>query len=126
MINVEVINRLIQIYADDKEMLDLIYSEIESFEDYHRAIYSMESKLRIYSSKVMERDDYQELVMSLDKKRTMQHNHVLTAVNVLNRMAAKEQLEPVYAGTVSEERPFRREVANAVLSYVEDVIKNRR
>ena len=31
-----------------------------------------------------------------------------------------------YAGTVSKERPYRREVANAVLDYLQSVIENRR
>jgi len=66
------------------------------------------------------------MVESLDKKRTMLHNRVLIAVNVLNRMASKENLKPVYDGIVSEERPYRREVANAVLEYVEKIIKERR
>jgi len=41
-------------------------------------------------------------------------------------MAAKEGLELIYNGIVSEERPYRREVANAVLEYVEKVIRERR
>lgn len=37
-----------------------------------------------------------------------------------------KNLEPIYAGTVSKERPYRREVANAVLDYLQSVIENRR
>lgn len=46
-------------------------------------------------------------------------------VNVLNRMAKSQNLPPFYDGVVSEERPYRREVANAVLEYVEETILNR-
>lgn len=128
MFNSEVLNKLIALYSNsgDDYSLDLICEELETFEEYHSAIYSMETKLKIKSSKSMEREDYQFMVESLDKKRTMLHNRVLIAVNVLNRMAAKENLEPVYDGIVSEDRPYRREVANAVLEYVENVIKQRR
>lgn len=128
MFNCEVLSKLISIYQSkgDDYGLDLICDELETFEEYHSAIYSMETKLKIKSLKSMEREDYQFMVESLDKKRTMLHNRVLIAVNVLNRMAAKEGLEPVYDGIVSEERPYRREVANAVLDYVESVIKSRR
>lgn len=128
MLNNETIQNLISLYmrADDDYSLDLICDELETFEEYHSAIYSMETKMKVKSSKSMEREDYQFMVENLDKKRTMLHNRVLTAVNVLNRMAAKENLSPVYDGIVSEERPYRREVANAVLDYVEKVIKERR
>jgi len=128
MFNCETLNRLISLYQTngDDYGLDLICDELETFEEYHSAIYSMETKLKIKSPKGMEREDYQFMVESMDKKRTMMHNRVLIAVNVLNRMAGKEGLEPVYDGIVSEERPYRREVANAVLDYVESVIKSRR
>jgi len=128
MFNSEVLNKLIALYSNngDDYSLDLICEELETFEEYHSAIYSMETKLKIKSSRSMEREDYQFMVESLDKKRTMLHNRVLIAVNVLNRMAAKENLSPVYDGIVSEDRPYRREVANAILEYVENVIKQRR
>jgi len=82
--------------------------------------------MKIYSFKAMEKEDYQEMVMSLDKQRTMRHNSVITSVNILNRLAQKEGLPLVYNGIVSEERPYRRELADAVLNYIEKVIKNRR
>ena len=58
--------------------------------------------------------------------RTVIHNSVIANVNLLNRLAEKNGLHPVYDGIVSEERPYRREIANAVLDYVESIIKNRR
>jgi hypothetical protein len=64
--------------------------------------------------------------MAMDKRRTMCHNSVLSSINILNRLATKENLSPLYDGTVSEERPYRTEVADAVLEYIEDIIKKRR
>jgi len=128
MLNREVLDRLISIYQtnEDDDGLDMIFEQLASFEEYHSAIYSMETKLKVRSAKSMEGEEYRLMVQSLDKKRTMQHNRVLIAVNILNRMAAKEGLELIYNGIVSEERPYRREVANAVLEYVEKVIRERR
>ena len=41
-------------------------------------------------------------------------------------LAAKAAGLPLfYEGVVSEERPYRREVANAVLEYVETVVRER-
>ena len=66
------------------------------------------------------------MVTELDKSRTMQHDSLLTGVNVLNRLAAMKNIEPIYDGTVSKERPYRREVANAALDFLQSVIENRR
>ena len=46
-------------------------------------------------------------------------------VNVLNRLAEKNTLPPFYDGKVSQDRPYRREVANGVLQYVEKIVENR-
>ncbi len=62
----------------------------------------------------------------MDKSRTTNHNSVLGNVNLLNRLANMNNLPPVYDGIVSHDRPYRREVANAVLEYVEKIVKSRR
>ena len=95
------------------------------FESYHASIYELEIKKRLYSSGAMEADTYRERIPRLDKTRTYTHNALLTQVNVLNRIAAEGNLPPVYDGIVSEERPYRREVANAVLDFVQQIILNR-
>ena len=104
----------------------MIYDVLKGFEDYHKSIVEMEIQLKLYATGVLEREDYQSMVIELDKRRTMQHNSILTGVNILNRMAENCSLEPVYSGIVNTERPFRREVANAVLGYLESIIENRR
>ena len=126
MINAETISKLISIYAEDTEGLDILHSSLKAFEEYHSAIYEMEIWMRIYSYNSVDKEEYQDKVTNMDKRRTACHNSVLISVNVLNRLAVKENLPLVYEGVVSEERPYRREVANAVLEYVENVIKNRR
>lgn len=125
-LNTETITKLISLYREDREMLDIIFDALKTFEEYHLAIYNMETQLRIFSYDSMDTEDYKDLIQELDGKRTRCHNIVLTSVNMLNRIADKEGLPLIYEGIVSEKRPYRREVANAVLEYVEDVIKNRR
>lgn len=126
MFNANALDKLIAHYHDDKDSLDIIYDVLMGFEEYHERIVEMEIKLKLYSTEVMEREDYQSMVMELDKRRTMQHNSILTGVNVLNRMAEKCCIEPVYSGKVSTERPFRREVANAILEFTQTIIIDRR
>ena len=65
------------------------------------------------------------MITRLDKTRTINHNALLTRVNILNRIAAEVNLPPFYDGIISEERPYRREVANAVLDYVQKIIVER-
>ena len=125
-LNTTALGKLIQNNKDNKEMLDMIFGALKGFEEYHNKIVEMELKLQLYSSGTLDREDYQNMVMELDKRRTMSHDSVLTGINVLNRIAEKQGIEPIYSGTVSKERPYRREVANAVLDYIQTIIENRR
>lgn len=125
-INAETILKLSSLYAEDTELLDILCSSLKSFEEYHSVIFDMETWIKVYSYKSVDKEEYQSKVTEMDRRRTMCHNSVLSSVNILNRLAAKENLPLVYDGVVSEERPYRREVANAVLEYVENIIKNRR
>ena len=43
----------------------------------------------------------------------------------MNRLAEQAGLPPVYDGIVSEERPYRTELADAILVFAADVITNR-
>ena len=125
-INTDTILKLSSLYAEDTEFLDILYGSLKSFEEYHSAIYDMESWMKIYSYKSVDKEEYQSKVTEMDRRRTMCHNSVLSSVNILNRLATKENLPLVYEGTVSNERPYRIDVANAVLEYVDNVIINRR
>lgn len=123
--NGETIKKLIVAFRDDTEMLELLEDALRSFQEYHAAIYTLELKKQLYSGSGIEADAYRSMVTELDRVRTSHHNAVLVQVNVLNRMAKSQNLPPFYGGVVSEDRPYRREVANAVLEYVEEVILNR-
>ena len=124
-VNVETLQKLFIAFRDDQEILEEIESALMTFESYHRAIYELEIKRRLYSGGAVEGDAYREMLTRLDKTRTINHNALLSQVNILNRIAAEGNLPPFYDGTVSEERPFRREVANAVLDYVRRIIVER-
>lgn len=124
-LNADTIWRMLQHFRDDQETVETIENALMLFESYHKSVYELEVKKRLYSSGAMEADTYRELIPRLDKTRTYTHNALLTQVNVLNRIAAEASLPPVYEGIVSQERPYRREVANAVLDFVQQIIVNR-
>ena len=121
----EAVKKLIQSYKDDTEMVEVIMDALKSFETYHASIFRMETQKYLYAAGVMDAETYRVEIPHLDKQRTNCHNEVLSNIKILNRLAQQAGLPPLYDGTVSEERPYRREVANAVLGFVEQVIQDR-
>ena len=120
------IARLAHFYADDAEMIEVIDEVLISFADYHNTIYKMETSLLTLNQNDMGTADYQSLVSSLDSGRTISHNAVIVNVSMLNRLAERAGQPPIYEGVISKERPYRREVANAVLKFVQEVISDRK
>jgi len=125
-INTETLSALIAANKNDKETLDFIYNGLLSFESYHRSVFEMEIKIKLYANGTLSREEYQDMVSSADKSRTAAHNSLLATVSALNRLAVNNGLPPLYDGEVSEDRIARREVADAVFAYVQTVIDARR
>lgn len=125
MAEIQNIELLIEKYGSDIDDADFIFECLKSFEDYHDAIYTMEIKMKIYSAGLIGTDKYQAMVQEGDKARTSAHNTVISNVEILNRLAKNAGIPPVYDGVVSKEKPYRRELANAVLKYVEKIIADR-
>lgn len=123
MISIENVNLLITV-ADEMEK-ELIKECLESFEEYHESVYGLELTKMIGSGIFTDNDDYRNTVMDADRSRTTCHNSVISNVGILNRMCSNHGISPIYDGIVSEERPYRRELANAVFEFVEHIIKER-
>ena len=121
----ENLGELISFLSDNHEMLEMIYDCLQSFQQYHQAVFNMETWLMMFSGKNMPSAEYQEKYKKFDTERTSCHNALIARVNMLNRVAEKSNLPAIYSGTVSEEKPYRREVADAVFEFVNDVISNR-
>lgn len=124
-INNDTLDGLIRFFRDDKDDLDMIIRAMEIFEDYHQAVYRLEITRRLFSCDAIDSETYRYETVTRDKSRTVNHNAVIAQVNLLNRMAQEAGLPLVYDGVVSEERPYRRELANAVLEFIQEVIANR-
>lgn len=116
---------LIAACRGDGEALEMIERALLSIESYHSAIYEMETRKVILSASEPDAEVYRSEIAALDRLRTAKHNALLVNIRTLNRIAAAEGLDPVCDGTVSEEKPFRREVADAALAYAQTVIENR-
>ncbi|MBQ9007984.1 MAG: DUF3232 domain-containing protein [Clostridia bacterium] len=122
--NRDSLRKLIQQSKDDPELLEAIQDALLSFEEYHRAIYSMEIRKQLLTDAADPRE-YREEVSKMDHNRTTNHNTVLANVKMLNRMVELSGLPPIYDGIVSEDRPYRRQVADSVLEFVQNIILER-
>jgi len=126
MINREILEKLIRTARDDDEIVEFIRGCLKSFCEYYYAIYEMETNLMLYNPKDMGREEWQSLYSRMDKNRSDRHNAAISSIRMLNRLAEKDGMPLVYDNVVSEEKPYRREIADAVLAYVETIIKERR
>lgn len=121
----ETIDRLISLYKDDSEMIEVIADALDAFEKYHQAIYSLEVKRKLFANGAMSSDVYRDTIPQLDSVRSKNHNTLLAEVNVLNRLAEHNKLPLFYDGEVSEIKPIRTWVADAILEYIRQVIVDR-
>ena len=124
-VNNDTLNRMIKFFQDDAETIEMIVKALETFEQYHQAIYTLEITRRLYSCKAIDSDEYRDQASLKDRTRNVTHNALLGQVNFLNRLAEEAGVPPFYDGIVSEERPYLREVAHAVLEFVRQVIIDR-
>ena len=124
-VNTDTLNGIIRYCKDDPDDMDMVVRAMEAFEDYHQAIYRLEITRRLYSCGALDPETYRTQTQDRDRTRTVAHNALLGQVSFLNRLAEEAGLPPFYDGVVSEERPFRREVADAILEFVRDRIVNR-
>lgn len=123
--NRETIAKLLDVYRSDTEILEMIEAALLSIEEYHTAIYEMEIKKTVLSVAEADAEVYRTQVETLDRNRTVHHNAMLAQINILNRVATRNGLALVYDGTVSEEQPYRRQVADAALAFARQIILER-
>lgn len=123
-INTKALSQLIQQSKEDPELLEYIHKALMSFADYHSAVIAEQIYPVIYGGSI-DPDTYRNERAALDKRRTSLHNAMLANVNLLNRMCSAAGITPVYDGVVSEDRPYRRYVADAVFDYLTHVIDSR-
>ena len=119
--NPKALDNLIQACKTDSELLEIIQDALRSFEEYHTAIYSMEIRKQLLAGTV-DALQYQEEIGEMDRRRTSSHNAVISNISLLNRLAEQAGLPPVYDGVISRDQPYRRQIADAVLNYVRDII----
>lgn len=124
MFKIEVMEKLIALSKSEPEDIEFIEDCLKAFEEYHKAVFEEQTYVRLYSG-VEDGAKFREKRESLDKNRTACHNKLIVHMNILNRLAENAGLPKVYDGVVSEDKPYRREVAGAAFEYVQYIIENR-
>lgn len=113
-------------YKEDADIMELIQDSLISFLDYQNAIYKMEIYTQIYNSQNLETKNYQNMLLEFDKARSLAHNNLISKINILNRLCKESKIAPVYDGIVSENRPYRIKIADAILEFVNTTVKERK
>jgi len=123
-INAGALESLINALQDDPLMLGAVYDAVVIFEEYHSAVIAEQALKLVYEHGVAT-PEYRERYTDADATRTRVHNAVIARVALLNREAEKRGIAPIYKGEVSTEYPARRELADAVMAYLETIVENR-
>jgi hypothetical protein len=117
---------LIKSANDDIELLAFLSESLNSFVEYQQAIYQQEIYMMMFSHNNQSKEDYQDKVVQLDKSRTACHNAVIASVNAMNRLAEQRGIPTIYDGIISEDSPYRRQVADTVINFINTIISERR
>ena len=117
---------LLDACKEQTDLVDLASDILKDFENYHKAIIDLEIYAALHNYDNTDRDKFREKHEQLDATRSRYHETILEDMRVLNRLADSMGLQPVYDGIVSSERPYRRQVADAVLEYLQKLIAERR
>jgi hypothetical protein len=118
-INAGALESLVRRTRDDADIFGLVMGAFDAFENYHAKVVAHQVALRVYGP-----GDAIKII-DADRERTLAHNLMLSKVAQLNRLAEQRGIAPVYAGTVSQDQPYRREVADAVFAYLQAMIEHR-
>ena len=70
MVNIETLNSLLGHFRDDQEDIADIVHAMETFEDYHNAIYRLEITRRLFSCNAIESETYRSNTVERDRLRT--------------------------------------------------------
>lgn len=116
----EKINKLIEAWKDDKEVLDIIQADVLALGEYTQAVYYMEFSVAIIKAKY-EGEEVRDALGKNDQSRHDAHERAIMGVKRLNRFALMKGLEPIFEGDIDN----RYEVADFCCAIVKEYFDNR-
>lgn len=105
--------------GDKDEALDTIETELTAFPEYANVVIREQIMMPIWRERC-EPEEFRENVKNIDTRRRDAHDGAITAVNVLNRISAKLELEP-FADIDTNDR---HAVAEMVGKYTNELYNN--
>ncbi len=117
--------RLAEKCKDNREDLELMQSILDVMADYHRAIIRESACYLLFSQAPGDQRPFLDEHQRYDQARTSAHNLLLQNVRILNKLAQLHGLPALYTGEISERQPFRRQVADAALGLLQEMIASR-
>ena len=107
--------------AESKDDLDILNDAISSFHAYVDTVIRGETKLLIHGNS-LQGQEYRDAVTQYDQDRHGCHETVIINARILNRLALKHGLQPVYKGDDTQ----RHQVADFCLELDSYLFRNRR
>ena len=102
--------------ADERELIEDMISDAAN---YVKCVVIMESQAHNFAGR--EGQDYRDTVTSADRTRHIQHNALIDAVNIVNRICACHNIEPIYQGDT-----VRRHYGDFALELVTEIFADRK
>lgn len=119
------INQLIEVCNDKRVDLEIVFDALCSFENYHQAVIRETGFHKVFLSNGAVSQDLQEGYSQYDKSRSIAHNAAIVYLQLLNGLSVFYKTPQIYAGSVSEEHPHRRDIGDAIIGYLHELAESR-
>ena len=104
-----------------REDLDTVEKAMEAFHNYINTVVDGEMKLLMQGSS-LEGQEYRDVVISYDGDRHSAHEKAIGDAKLVNRLAAREGLPPIFTGDETQ----RHQIADFCLELDQYLFQNRR
>ena len=106
---------------DDRDDFDIVTKAMESFHSYVDTVVKGETNLLLQAGS-LDGQEYRDAVSQYDGDRHSAHERAISDVKLLNRLADREELSPVFTGDETQ----RHQVADFCLELDQYLFQNRR
>jgi len=113
---------IIEANKDRQDCLDLVFQCVQAFEDYYRDMLEVEMQMKMKPLRDLFActRSYQDITSTLDQAYTARQKEVIKSVRIMNHLAEKSNIPPLYEGIVSEEEGYCWEVVNEVFRGIQN------
>ena len=106
---------------DDRDDFDIVTKAMEAFHSYVDTVVKGETNLLLQAGS-LDGQEYRDAVSQYDGDRHSAHERAISDVKLLNRLAAREGLSPVFTGDETQ----RHQIADFCLELDQYLFQNRR